>query len=103
MDFMNDYTKTKETVTVYEAMLSKGQVLSLDLIKGNDKMFQYYTGIPSFLVVDALLDYFADKTSNTQYVATARHEHNASRLLNKRGPKRTLTKSEEFFVCQASP
>ena len=98
MDFMNDYAKAKETVTVYEAMLSKGQVLCLDLIKENDKLFQYYTGLPSFLVFDALLDYFADKTSNMQYVATARHEHNASRFLKKPGPKRTLSKSEEFFA-----
>ena len=98
MDFMNDYAKAKETVTVYEAMLSKGQVLCLDLIKENYKLFQYYTGLPSFLVFDALLDYFADKTSNMQYVATARHEHNASRFLKKPGPKRTLSKSEEFFA-----
>ena len=75
MDFMNDYTKAKETLTVYEAMLSKGQVLSLDLIKENDKMFQYYTGLPSFLVFDALLDYFADKTSNMQYVPLTRSGH----------------------------
>ena len=88
MDFMKDYAKAKEAVTVYEAMLSKGQVLCLDLIKENDKMFQYYTGLPSFLVFDALLDYFADKTSNMQYVATAGHEHNASRFLEKPGPKR---------------
>ena len=92
MDFMNDYTKAIETVKVYEAMLSKGQVLCLDLIKENDKLFQYYTGLPSFLVFHALLDYFSDNTSNMQYVATARHEHNASRFLKKPGPKRTLSK-----------
>ena len=67
MDFKNKYTKAKETVTIYETMQSKDQVVSLNPTKENDKIFQYYTGLPSFLVSDALLDYFTDETSNMQY------------------------------------
>ena len=96
-EFLDEYHSAKAAEKALENIYEKGLILSLDLIKTKNSLFQYYTGLPSFDVFSALFDYLDEKTEGMQYVSTAGQAHNADIFKSKPGPRRALSKMDEFF------
>ena len=97
-EFMVNYKEAKAAQVRYDTLLRKGQLVTLDYVKDNSSLFQYYTGLPSFAVFQILYNYLYDKTRDMQYVSTAGQQHNTERFVTKPGPKRTLSLMEEMFA-----
>ena len=73
--------------------------LNLEKIKGNNKIFKFYTGLQDYATFQALLRFFGPVVNNLVYHDSgANHEKIADAKYKKRGPKRCLTAEHEFFL-----
>ena len=73
--------------------------LSLDRFKDDHKMFRFYTGICDYGTFQALFKYFGPAVNNLVYKDS---KTNYGKIVTpgyvKRGPKRTLSPENEFFL-----
>jgi len=93
------YLKSAELEQELEAMRSSQ--FSLENIKNDDNIFQFWTGMPSYGVFSALLTYLTPRAEKMQYWkggSKSSHENYTVRFESKPGPERKLTLEEEFFL-----
>ena len=67
-------------------------------VKSDAKMFQFYTGLPSYQVFKILFDSFGPAAHKLIYSDSNTNIENLTADGCKRGPKRSLTAEEEFFI-----
>ena len=76
------------------------QGFSLDDIKVNPKAFRFYTGLADYETFKILFHSFGPVVNNRIYHDTKTNPTNIdSEVYGKRGPKRSLTSEQEFFMC----
>lgn len=98
---ITDAQLNKEKVAEYELRTKAGQILTLDSIKGNPKLFQYYTGL-KIEVFQALFKYLEPKAQVMKYPHGARtvlfnHHAEATPNRKKPGKQRSTRLDEEMF------
>lgn len=75
--------------------------LSLENIKADNDIFQFWTSLPSYGVFRALFNYMEPKAKTMKYwkgQSTYEHEHYSKRFSSKPGHERKLSLEEELFL-----
>ncbi len=77
----------------------KRKQFSIECFKGNDNLIRFYTGLEDYKTFKTLFDSFGPAVNNLVYYGT---KTNSERLKSdkvvKRGPKRSSTPEQEFFL-----
>ncbi|XP_068749492.1 uncharacterized protein [Montipora capricornis] len=71
-------------------------LFNINSIKGNPKLFKFYTGFPNYEIVSMVLS-FLGREAASQLVYSNSEQKDAQKK-EKAGPKRTLSVEEEFFL-----
>ena len=79
------------------------QHFSVECFKNNDNLFRFYTGVKDYETFKILLDFFMPAAKNLVYYGS---KTDVERLIFddvvKRGPKRSLSLEQEFFLVLVS-
>ena len=97
-DLMHEHKVAVEVMDDHMKKISKGQVFALEYIKENEKLFAFYTGLPSYQVFTMLFQYLRTKAEDMQYISQYGHSHHADKFHSKPGKARMLSLEEEMFL-----
>lgn len=101
--FVSDSQANEEKLQTFNILQEKCQILTLNNVKSNQKLFKYYTGFPHYGTFEALFNYLEPKARDMKYPygeRTVSHQHfvNIRRSAKKPGKARSLELREEFFM-----
>ena len=92
---MRQLEQERELRKELENMFQKS-LFNINSIKGNPKLFKFYTGFPNYEIFSMVLS-FLGREAASQLVYSYSEQKDAQKK-EKAGPKRTLSVEEEFFL-----